>query len=163
PITASGATSPDYAITFVSGTLTVTPGPPTVLVVSAGDHQTAPAGTRVGTPPAVLVQDAFGNPVPGVAVTFAVASGGGSIMGATAPWGVRGLPHGRRGRPPGAPGPGARPRPQTPPPPPRRAWPAAPCPSPPRPSPAPPPSWPSPPSPAPPSPASPSAPPSPSS
>ncbi len=34
-------------------------------------------------PPAVKVADQFGNPVPGVAVTFAVTAGGGSVTGAT--------------------------------------------------------------------------------
>src|SRR5213080_1108886 len=39
----------------------------------------SPAGTAVATPPAVLVRDQHGNPVQGVSVTFAVASGGGSV------------------------------------------------------------------------------------
>lgn len=45
----------------------------------AGDAQTATAGTAVATAPAVKVTDANGNPVAGVGVTFAVASGGGSV------------------------------------------------------------------------------------
>ncbi|MEO8910242.1 MAG: kelch repeat-containing protein [Gemmatimonadaceae bacterium] len=49
------------------------------LKVSAGDQQTALAGTAVTIRPAVLVTDQSGNPIAGVAVTFAVASGGGSI------------------------------------------------------------------------------------
>jgi hypothetical protein len=61
----------------------VTPASPQI-VVNAGNNQTAPAGTAVGTPPSVLVEDARGNAVPGVSVTFAVASGGGSVTGAAA-------------------------------------------------------------------------------
>ncbi len=41
------------------------------------------AGTAVTTPPAVVVRDFAGNPVAGVTVTFAVASGSGTITGAT--------------------------------------------------------------------------------
>ena len=36
--------------------------------------------TAVATPPSVLVRDVSNNPVAGVSVTFAVASGGGSIL-----------------------------------------------------------------------------------
>ncbi|MEO8139086.1 MAG: hypothetical protein ABI742_05540, partial [Gemmatimonadota bacterium] len=43
--------------------------------------QSAPIGTVVSAPPSVLVLDANSNPVPGVAVTFVVASGGGSLTG----------------------------------------------------------------------------------
>src|SRR2546426_2389164 len=42
-------------------------------------YQSAPAGTAVATPPAVLVRDQHGNPVQGVSVTFGVAAGGGSV------------------------------------------------------------------------------------
>jgi adhesin/invasin len=41
------------------------------------------AGTTVATPPTVVVRDFAGNPVAGVTVTFAVASGSGTITGAT--------------------------------------------------------------------------------
>src|SRR5207248_1814073 len=43
--------------------------------------QTSPARTAVSSPPSVLVKDANGNPVAGVAVTFAVAPGNGTITG----------------------------------------------------------------------------------
>lgn len=49
----------------------------------AGDNQNAQVGTVVPTDPRVKVTDASGNPVSGVTVTFAVASGGGSVSGAT--------------------------------------------------------------------------------
>src|SRR5207248_4011606 len=43
--------------------------------------QTSPARTAVSSPPSVLVKDANGNPVAGVAVTFAVAPENGTITG----------------------------------------------------------------------------------
>lgn len=46
---------------------------------TAGDGQTATAGSAVSTAPAVKATDADGNPVAGVGVTFAVATGGGSV------------------------------------------------------------------------------------
>ena len=54
---------------------------PTTLALNAGDGQSAPVGTAVSTPPSAIVTDALGNPVSGVAVTFEVASGGGSATG----------------------------------------------------------------------------------
>jgi hypothetical protein len=67
-----------------SATVTVVPGPATLLSVAGGDGQTAVAGGTVATPPAVKVTDAFGNPISGFAITFAVASGGGTITGGAA-------------------------------------------------------------------------------
>src|SRR5207244_1847606 len=46
---------------------------------NGGNNQTATAGTAVATPPSVIARDASGNPVAGVAVTFAVAPGSGSV------------------------------------------------------------------------------------
>lgn len=58
---------------------------PATITPSAGDGQSAPAGSAVPIPPAVVVRNASTEaPVPGVSVTFAVASGGGSITGPTA-------------------------------------------------------------------------------
>ena len=54
----------------------------TSVAKQAGDGQSAPVGSPVATPPAVIVKDAFNNPKPGASVTFAVASGGGTITGA---------------------------------------------------------------------------------
>ncbi|MEQ1855552.1 MAG: Ig-like domain-containing protein [Longimicrobiales bacterium] len=65
----------------VSFSATGTPGPATQVVVTAGNSQSAVAGAPVGVPPSVAVRDQFGNGVAGVAVTFAVTSGGGSITG----------------------------------------------------------------------------------
>ena len=56
----------------------------TTMVLNAGDGQTAATGAAVAIPPSVLITDANGNPVSGTSVTFAVASGGGSVTGATA-------------------------------------------------------------------------------
>ena len=64
-------------------TVTVTAGAPASIAVNAGDNQSAAAGTAVSTDPSVIVKDAGGNPVAGVQVTFAVASGDGSVTGAT--------------------------------------------------------------------------------
>lgn len=68
----------------VGFTATAQAGPPAAIAKAAGDNQQARSGTAVPVPPAVIVTDANGNPVPGVAVTFAVASGGGSVTGAVA-------------------------------------------------------------------------------
>ncbi len=59
------------------------PGVPTAVAKAAGDSQTTSAGATVPIAPAVKVTDDFGNAVPGVTVTFAVQSGGGSVTGAT--------------------------------------------------------------------------------
>ena len=62
-------------------TATGTAGAATSVTISVGNGQTASVGTGVATPPAVVVRDASGNPVSGVPVTFAVASGGGEFVG----------------------------------------------------------------------------------
>lgn len=78
-------------IAFTSGTLTslnssitLSGGSARTIAISSGDNQTAIAGSAVATAPSVRVADAEGNPVAGVTVVFAVASGGGSVSGATA-------------------------------------------------------------------------------
>jgi adhesin/invasin len=72
--TATGLTG--SPVTF---TASATAGAATQIAINAGDGQVATAGTAVATPPSVIVQDAFDNPVAGVAVTFAVLSGGGTV------------------------------------------------------------------------------------
>src|SRR5256885_4623641 len=47
-----------------------------------GGGRRAPAGSPLPVPPSVIVTDAFGNPVSGVSVTFAVGTASGSITGA---------------------------------------------------------------------------------
>src|SRR3989449_6811528 len=51
------------------------------MAANSPTSQSAPAGTAVSSSPSVLVKDANGNPVAGVAVTFAVAPGNGTITG----------------------------------------------------------------------------------
>ncbi len=77
-------TATSGSLTGVSFTATSTAGIAASVAKNAGDNQTASAGTSVPVPPSVLVKDPNGNPTGGVSVTFAVASGGGSITGATA-------------------------------------------------------------------------------
>lgn len=55
------------------------PGPPASIAIFEGNEQQAPVGQPVSTPPAVLVTDSDHTPVRGVAVTFQVVSGGGTI------------------------------------------------------------------------------------
>jgi hypothetical protein len=76
------------ALTF---TATSTAGPAANLDKQAGDGQNGTVATPVGTPPAVLASDAFGNPVAGVAIAFTVASGGGTVAGANAVTGTNGI------------------------------------------------------------------------
>jgi hypothetical protein len=64
-------------------TATATAGAPAVITVLAGNNQGAPAGAAVPVAPSVQVGDAYGNPVPGATVTFAVTAGGGTVTGAT--------------------------------------------------------------------------------
>ncbi|HKW40094.1 MAG TPA: Ig-like domain-containing protein [Gemmatimonadales bacterium] len=66
-----------------TATVTVNPGPAATVAINAGNNQTVTAGSTVPIAPAVLVTDANGNPVAGVAVAFAVASGGGGITAAS--------------------------------------------------------------------------------
>src|SRR4029077_725026 len=73
------ATSGSLSGSPVTFTATGTAGAATQVSVSAGNNQSATAGTAVATAPAHVVQDAHGNPVASVAVTSAVASGGGTV------------------------------------------------------------------------------------
>src|SRR5207247_384261 len=69
-----------YTLMFASGTLsTVTSGAialsagaATQIALNAGNNQTVAAGSAVPIRPSVIVRDGSGNPVAGVAVTFAV-------------------------------------------------------------------------------------------
>jgi alpha-tubulin suppressor-like RCC1 family protein/uncharacterized protein YjdB len=72
----------DYTAVGVSITATPPTGVAAAIEVFAGDNQTVPAGAVLPLAPAVRVTDALGNAVPGVAVHFAVTSGGGSVTGA---------------------------------------------------------------------------------
>ena len=70
---------------------TAVAGPASQIAVAVGNNQTAATGTAVAVAPAVIVRDQYNNPVAGVAVTFAVASGGGSVTGATQTTGANGV------------------------------------------------------------------------
>ncbi len=85
-VTGSGITGNPVSFTAAAG-----PGAAAELTLSGGNNQSAAVGTAVPTAPSVLVTDAFGNPVPGVAVTFAVTTGGGSITGGAAVSGANGV------------------------------------------------------------------------
>src|SRR5207249_1352921 len=76
--TASGLTG--SPVTF---TATGTTGAASSIALNGGNNQSATAGTAVAIEPSVIVRDANGNPVGGVSVTFAVASGGGSVTPTT--------------------------------------------------------------------------------
>lgn len=56
---------------------------PASLTITAGNGQTAAAGTAVATAPTVRVLDQDGAPIEGLTVTFAVGNGGGTITGPT--------------------------------------------------------------------------------
>jgi adhesin/invasin len=58
-------------------------GPAAQTSSAGGDSAMAVAGTAVTNLPALRVADQFNNPVSGVAVTFVLTAGGGSITGAT--------------------------------------------------------------------------------
>lgn len=90
-------------ITLLTGCAEETPseivtGPVTSFVISAGDGQAVKAGTALPISPAVRVTDAADVGVPGVAVSFIVTAGGGSVVApvvhtdasgtASAPWTV---------------------------------------------------------------------------
>lgn len=84
--TTSGQQTVAATLGSLSQTITATADPdvPASISVNAGDAQQALVDTDVATAPSVLVEDQFGNGVPGVDVTFAVTSGGGGITGAAA-------------------------------------------------------------------------------
>ena len=54
-------------------------GAPRSITIHAGDNDTAHSGTLVPVPPQAHLNDAFGNSVPGVKVSFAVTAGGGAL------------------------------------------------------------------------------------
>jgi hypothetical protein len=66
-------------------------GPPASVTAQAGMNQTVTVMGAVPVPPQVLVRDAQGNPVQGADVTFAVATGGGTVSGAAQTTNVQGI------------------------------------------------------------------------
>ena len=80
---ANTLTAQSGVLTPVTFTATGLPGAASVLVKSSADPQNAVVGAAVAAAPSVTVKDANGNGIAGVAVTFAVTAGGGSVTGAT--------------------------------------------------------------------------------
>lgn len=77
-VVAASKSVPGASVTF---TATGEVGPAASLARTTGDGQVKRPGEMVSPPPTVTVRDAVGNPVAGVAVTFAVTAGGGSATG----------------------------------------------------------------------------------
>jgi Tol biopolymer transport system component len=77
------ATAPGLTGSPVTFTATGVAGVASQIAINAGNNQSVTVGSAVTTVPSVIVKDANNNVVNGVSVTFAVASGGGSITGAT--------------------------------------------------------------------------------
>ncbi len=81
---------------------TATAGAPSGVSIVAGDDQTGPVSTELPIPLVVSVKDGGGNPVPAVAVSWVIGSGGGSVTPttsstdatgqATAAWTMGGTP-----------------------------------------------------------------------
>ncbi|NDD63680.1 MAG: hypothetical protein EBZ36_06855 [Acidobacteria bacterium] len=99
-LTLTGSTGVNYVLQFSSSGLTsvsssnvtvVGAGTPAQLAFQAGNNQIATAGALLSTSPGVIVRDGNNNPVQGVTVTFAVASGGGTITGSTPTTGSNGV------------------------------------------------------------------------
>jgi hypothetical protein len=70
-------------VTPASFTATGTAAAAAALAAHAGDGQLGAVGQAVSIRPSVLVTDSYGNPVAGATVLFWIASGSGSIAGAT--------------------------------------------------------------------------------
>jgi hypothetical protein len=85
------ATSTSPSRTGVSPAIVTVAGNPAKIAISAGNLQSATAGTAVAVAPRVLVRDAHNNPVAGAAVTFTVTAGGGGVDAAPAVTDAAGL------------------------------------------------------------------------
>lgn len=85
-VTASvdGAGSVDFTITVIADVAAT-------LAANSTTDQSGTTSTAVGTPPSVKVTDAYGNPVEGETVTFAVTAGSGSRSPATVDTGADGI------------------------------------------------------------------------
>ncbi len=66
---------------ITSGTVMITAGPAATIVANTTTSQSALVGQPVSVPPSVKVTDLDNNPIAGVAVTFAITSGNGSMTG----------------------------------------------------------------------------------
>src|SRR5207249_43844 len=77
------ATASGLAGSPVTFTATGTAGAASSIAVNAGNNQSATAGPPVAIAPSAFAPLLRGNPVGGVSVTFAVASGGGTVSPTT--------------------------------------------------------------------------------
>jgi Big-like domain-containing protein len=83
--------APGY-VSVSSGSITLTAGPATQLSISTQPSSSAQSGVAFAQQPVILVRDASNNPVGGVVVSAAIASGGGTLGGtASATSGSNGL------------------------------------------------------------------------
>ena len=64
-------------------TATAAPGSATGVTISAGNNQTALAGTAVATAVQARVVDSFGNAIPGQTISWSVIDGSGTLTGST--------------------------------------------------------------------------------
>ena len=79
------------------------PGPtPSSVAKTGGDNQVGAAGTALSTPLEVIVKDGSGNPMAGINVSFAAATGGGSVAPTSAATGADGKANTTRTLGPGA-------------------------------------------------------------
>lgn len=85
-IATAGALASATSVPFSIGV-----GPAVNLVLVSGGSQSCAAGNALAQPIVVQVTDAAGNPVVGKALTFAVATGGGSVTPTTVSTGAGGL------------------------------------------------------------------------
>jgi hypothetical protein len=85
--TASASGLTGSPITFMA---TGTAGAATQLVIVSGNNQSATVATKLSMPFVVAAEDKNGNAVSGVNVTFAVASGGGTLSATTVTTGLNG-------------------------------------------------------------------------
>ncbi len=88
---AATATAAGLTGSPVNFTASATAGPAAVLAISSGNNQTAVAGSLLPTGLVVLVTDAYSNPVSGVTVNWAAATGGGSVSAPTSATSASGL------------------------------------------------------------------------
>ncbi len=75
----------------IDSTSVIIAATPSALVKASGDGQSGLVGTRLALPLAAQVNGNDGLPVPGVSVTFAAATGGGSVDSATATTDAQGI------------------------------------------------------------------------
>jgi hypothetical protein len=77
------ATAAGLAGSPLTFTASATAGPAAALAIVSGDNQSSMVGSVLPAALVASVKDAFGNPVVGVNVNWAAASGGGSVSAAT--------------------------------------------------------------------------------